>query len=147
MGSTGRASLRVVRIKKLNLDTKGIKESTQYRGRIPEDSGLEPVSNNRITLKTADTNNNAILFQFHLSKDNATMSVIGYRKGIPEIKAAVKVDAQRPSLDKVITSGSSAEQRQATKLKDLFAKSLEVKENHLTHISQELLARKLNRRR
>lgn len=142
MGSTGRGTYASRKGKKIDNETFGIKGATAFKGKVPEGKGLEPVSPNKITLKIPAGNNDNVLFQFKLSKNNKLMTIIGYKNGVPEVKCKVQVDAGQPSLDKVIATGSKSEKIQATKMKDLFAKSTEIKENQLGSIANALLRKK-----
>lgn len=145
MGSTGHSLYGASRTGNLGTDTYGIDGAVVYRGRVPEDSGLEPVGANKITLKVPASDGNNILFQFRLSKDSRTMTTLAYKNGVPEVKCKVAVDSGQPSLDKVIAEGSKAQKIQATKMKDLFAKSTEIKENQLGSIADKLLENKRKR--
>jgi hypothetical protein len=142
MGSTGRGTYASRKSKKIDNETFGIKGATAFKGKVPEGKGLEPVSPNKITLKIPAGNNDNVLFQFKLSKNNKLMTIIGYKNGVPEVKCKVQVDAGQPSLDKVIATGSKTEKMQAVKMKDLFAKSTEIKENQLGSIANSLLRKK-----
>ena len=142
MGSTGRGLYAKRKQKKLDDDTFGIVGATAFKGKVPEGKGLEPVSPNKITLKVPAGKNDNVLFQFKLSKNNKLMTIVGYKNGVPEVKCKVSVDAGQPSLDKVIATGSKAEKVQATKMKDLFAKSTNIKENQLGAIANKLLTKK-----
>ena len=73
------------------------------------------------------------------------MTIIGYRNSVPEIKSKVAVDSTNPSLDKVMKDGSKAQRQQAVKMKDLFSKSTQIKENQLQSIAQKLLNKKKQR--
>ena len=142
MGSTGRGTYAKRKSKRLDEDTFGIVGATAFKGKVPEGKGLEPVSPNKITLKVPAGKNDNVLFQFKLSKNNKLMTITGYKNGVPEVKCKVSVDAGQPSLDKVIATGSKTEKMQATKMKDLFAKSTEIKENQLGAIANKLLTKK-----
>lgn len=142
MGSTGRGLYAKRKQKKLDDDTFGIVGATAFKGKVPEGKGLEPVSPNKITLKVPAGKNDNVLFQFKLSKNNKLMTITGYKNGVPEVKCKVSVDAGQPSLDKVIATGSKQEKMQATKMKDLFAKSTNIKENQLGAIANKLLTKK-----
>lgn len=142
MGSTGRGAYAKKKSPKLDDDTFGIKGATAFKGKVPEGKGLDPVGPNKITLKVPTKNNDNVLFQFKLSKNNKLMTIIGYKNGVPEVKCKVKVDAGQPSLDRVIALGSKAEKIQATKMKDLFAKSTNIKENQLGAIANKLIQKK-----
>jgi hypothetical protein len=141
MGSTGRGTYASRKAKRLDEDTFGIVGATAFKGKVPEGKGLEPVSPNKITLKVPAGKNDNVLFQFKLSKNGKLMTIIGYKNGMPEVKCKVQVDAGQPSLDKVIATGSKQERMQAVKLKDLFAKSTEIKENQLGAIANKLKAK------
>jgi len=145
MGSTGHSLYEASRTGNLGTDTYGIGGAVVYRGRIPEDSGLEPVGANKITLKVPATDGNNILFQFRLSKDNRTMTILAYKNGVPEVRCKVAVDSGQPSLDRVMATGSRAQKLQAVKMKDLFAKSTEIRENQLGGIANKLLENKRKR--
>jgi hypothetical protein len=71
------------------------------------------------------------------------MAIVGYMNGVPEVKCKVAVDAGSPSLDKLMaTTNSPTVRSQAVKMKDLFAKSTEVKEYQLGSIANTLLNKK-----
>ena len=142
MGSTGRGTAGFRRPEQTSDETFGIKGAIPFKGKIPDNSGLEPVGSNKITLKIPATDGSNILFQFKLTKDNKYMTIIGYKNGVPEVKCKVQVDAGQPSLDKVMATGTASAKAQAVKMKDLFAKSTEVKEYQLGAIAQELLTDK-----
>ena len=145
MGSTGHSIFRRKGKGAIDNDTFGIAGAVVFKGKVPTGSGLDKPSANRITLKVPSTRGDNILFQFRLSKDSRTMTVIGYRNSVPEIKSEVAVDSTNPSLDKVMKEGSSAQRQQAVKMKDLFSKSTQIKENQLQSIAQKLLNKKKQR--
>ena len=145
MGSTGHSLYEASRTGNLGTDTYGISGAVVYKGRIPEDSGLEPVGANKITLKVPATDGNNILFQFRLSKDSRTMTILAYKNGVPKVRCKVAVDSGQPSLDRVMATGSRAQKLQAVKMKDLFAKSTEIRENQLGGIANKLLENKRKR--
>lgn len=142
MGSTGRGTYLKRKSQKLDDDTFGIIGATAFKGKVPEGKGLDPVGPNKITLKVPTKNNDNVLFQFKLSKNSKLMTIIGYKNGVPEVKCKVQVDAGQPSLDKVIATGSKSEKIQATKMKDLFSKSTNIKENQLGAIANKLVQKK-----
>lgn len=142
MGSTGHGKYQYSRGGNVNNENFGILNAVNFKGKVPTDSGLEPVGSNKITLKVPATDKSTILFQFKLSKDSKTMTIIGFKDGVPEVKCKVAVDSGQPSLDKVMATGSSAQKQQAIKMKDLFSKSTNVKENQLGAIAQKLLQNK-----
>ena len=142
MGSTGRGSYGRKGQGEMSSETFGIPNAVVFKGKPPEDSGVEKPGSNKVTLKVPAVDGTNILFQFKLSKDNKLMTIIGYKNGVPEVKCKVAVDAGQPSLDKVMATGSKAEKANAVKMKDLFAKSEDIKENQLGAIAQELLRRK-----
>ena len=145
MGSTGHSLFGGKGTGTLDNDTFGIKGAVVFKGRVPPGSGLDKPSANRITLKVPSIGGDNILFQFRLSKDSKTMTIIGYRNSIPEIRSKVAVDSVNPSLDKVMKDGSKAQRQQAVKMKDLFSKSTQIKENQLQSIAQKLLNKKKQR--
>ena len=145
MGSTGHSLFRGKGTGALDNDTFGIKGAVVFKGKVPPNSGLDKPSANRITLKVHSTGGDNILFQFRLSKDSKTMTIIGYRNSVPEIRSKVAVDSVNPSLDKVMKDGSKAQRQQAVKMKDLFSKSTQIKENQLQSIAQKLLNKKKQR--
>jgi hypothetical protein len=142
MGSTGRGTYAKKRSKRLDDDTFGIAGATAFKGKVPEGKGLDPVGPNKITLKVPAKNNDNVLFQFKLSKNNKLMTIIGYKNGVPEVKCKVQVDSGHPSLDRVIALGTKSEKIQATKMKELFAQSVDVKENQLGAIANKLIQKK-----
>ena len=142
MGSTGKGLFSRRKQGELSSETFGIPNAVVFKGKPPADSGIDKPSSNKITLKIPANDGTNILFQFKLSKDNKLMTIIGYKNGVPEVKCKVAVDAGQPSLDKVMATGSRAEAANAVKMKDLFAKSEDVKENQLGAIAQELLKKK-----
>ena len=142
MGSTGRGSYGRKGQGEMSSETFGIPNAVVFKGKPPEDSGVEKPGSNKVTLKVPAVDGTNILFQFKLSKDNKLMTIIGYKNGVPEVKCKVAVDAGQPSLDKVMATGSKAEKANAVKMKDLFAKSEDIKENQLGAIAQELLRKK-----
>ena len=142
MGSTGHGKYQYSRGGDVNNENFGIMNAVNFKGKVPANSGLEPVSSNKITLKVPATDKSTILFQFKLSKDSRTMTIIGFKDGVPEVKCKVAVDSGQPSLDKVMANGSKAQKQQAIKMKDLFSKSTDVKENQLGAIAHKLLQNK-----
>ena len=142
MGSTGHG-MYSKGSKVTDSDTFGIAGAIRFKGKIDPSTGLEPATNNKITLKVPAINGNNVLFQFKLSRDNKTMTIVGYMNGVPEVKCKVAVDAGSPSLDKLMaTTNSPIVRSQAVKMKDLFAKSTEVKEYQLGSIANTLLNKK-----
>lgn len=142
MGSTGRGFYGRKGQGEISSETFGIPNAVVFKGTPPENSGVEKPGSNKVTLKVPAIDGSNILFQFKLSKDNKLMTIIGYKNGVPEVKCKVAVDAGQPSLDKVMATGNKTEKANAVKMKDLFAKSEDVKENQLGAIAQELLRKK-----
>ena len=145
MGSTGHGIYKSSKSGNTGTETFGIAGAVRYAGKVPENSGLEPVGNNKITLKLEARDNTNIIFQFKLSKDGEDMTIIGYNNAKPVVKCKVAVDAGAPSLDKLITTGNRTERLNAVKMKDLFAKSTTIKENQLSSIAHKLLENKAKR--
>ena len=145
MGSTGHGIYKTSKTGNVGDETFGIANAVIFKGKVPENSGLEPVGQNRITLKVKADDGNNILFQFRLSKDNNMMTIIGYKSGIPEVKAKVAVDSGQPSLADVIKHGSKSQVNNAIKLRDLFQKSTDVKESQLGSIADKLIRNKRKR--
>lgn len=143
MGSTGHGLFNRSRDGAGGDDTFGIAHAIVYKGKIPTESGMQPVGANKITLKIPVSQKTNILFQFKLSKDSKLMTIIGYKDSVPTMRAKVSVDAQKPSIDKVIQNGDSKERQQALKLKDLMNKSTTVDESKLPSIAQKLLRKKM----
>ena len=142
MGSTGHSLYRKGS-DVTDTETFGIIGAVRYKGKIPENSGLDKPSNSKITLKVQASDGSHILFQFKLSKDNKAMTIIGYKNSVPEVKCKVAVDSGQPSLDKVLATTNSVKvKNQVVKMKDLFAKSTEIKENQLGSIANSLLMKK-----
>lgn len=142
MGSTGHGLFKKSRTGNVNTETFGIPGAVNFKGKVPKDSGLDPVGSNKITLKLPAGKISNILFQFKLSKSGEEMTIIGYKDGMPEIKSKVQVDARFPSLDKVIATGSKSEKAQALKMKDLMSKSSTMSEDQLSAIANKLLRSK-----
>jgi purine-nucleoside phosphorylase len=138
MGSTGHTPYAGRKSKNTDTETFGMSSVVNFRGKVPKDSGLSPVSANRITLKMTGTSKSNIIFQFSLTKDGRAMNIVGYKAGVPEIKAKVAVDAQRPSISALLNSNSATVRRNAIKLKDLMAKSGDMNETKLKPIANEL---------
>ena len=145
MGSTGHTPYAGRKSKNTDTETFSMSSVVNFRGKVPKDSGLSPVSANRITLKMTGTSKSNIIFQFFLTKDGRAMNIIGYKDGIPEIKAKVAVDAQRPSIGTLLNSNSATVRRNALNMKDLMAKSVDINETKLKPIANEL-ERKRNMR-
>lgn len=145
MGSTGHGLYKSSKTGNTGTDTFGIPGAVRYAGKVPENSGLEPVGNNKITLKLEARDKTNILFQFRLTKDSEEMIIIGYNNGNPVVKCKVAVDAGSPSLDKLLATGSKTEKLNAVKMKDLFAKSTQIKESQLSSIAHKLLENKAKR--
>lgn len=140
MGSTGHGLYKTSKTGNVNTETFGIPGAINYKGKVPAGKGLDPVGSNKITLKVPTLDKSNVLFQFKLAKDEKTMTITGFKDGVPEIKCKVAVDSGSPSLDKVMATGSKSEKLNAVKLKDLFNQSTEIKENQLGAIANKLIA-------
>lgn len=145
MGSTGHGTYQSSRSGNTGTETFGIAGAVRYTGKVPENSGLEPVGNNKVTLKLEARDKTNIIFQFKLSKDGEDMTIVGYNNAVPVVKCKVAVDAGSPSLDKLIAKGNRTERLNAVKMKDLFAKSTDIKESQLGSIAHKLLENKAKR--
>lgn len=145
MGSTGHGIYKSSKSGNTGTETFGIPGAVRYAGKVPENSGLEPVGNNKITLKVEARDKTNIIFQFKLSKDGEDMTIIGFNNSIPVVKCKVSVDAGSPSLDKLLATGNRTERLNAVKMKDLFAKSTDIKESQLGAIAHKLLEKKAKR--
>ena len=145
MGSTGHGIYKSSKTGNTGTETFGIPGAVRYAGKVPEGSGLDPVGNNKITLKLEARDKTNIIFQFKLSKDGEDMTIIGYNNSTPVVKCKVAVDAGSPSLDRLISTGNRTERLNAVKMKDLFAKSTTIKENQLSSIAHKLLENKAKR--
>lgn len=145
MGSTGHGIYKSSKTGNTGTETFGIAGAVRYAGKVPPDSGLDPVGNNKITLKLEARDKTNILFQFRLSKDGESMIILGYNNGNPVVKCKVAVDAGSPSIDKLLATGNRTERLNAVKMKDLFAKSTQVKESQLSSIAHKLLENKAKR--
>lgn len=142
MGSTGHGTYKQSRTGNVNTETFGIAGAVNYKGKVPQNSGLEPVGSNKITLKLPGLKQSNIIFQFKLSKDSEDMTIIGFKDGVPEVKCKVQVDSGHPSLNEVIANGSKTEKLQAIKMKDLMHQSSTVSEDQLSAIANKLLRNK-----
>ena len=145
MGSTGHGLYKSSKSGNTGTETFGIPGAVRYAGKVPENSGLDPVGNNKITLKLEARDKTNIIFQFKLSKDGEDMTIVGYNNAVPVVKCKVAVDAGSPSLDKLIATGNRTERLNAVKMKDLFAKSTQIKESQLSSIAHKLLENKAKR--
>lgn len=145
MGSTGHGIYKSSKSGNTGTETFGIAGAVRYAGKVPDNSGLEPVGNNKITLKLEARDNTNIIFQFKLTKDSENMIIIGYNNGNPVVKCKVAVDSGSPSLDRLLVTGNKTEKLNAVKMKDLFAKSTQIKENQLSSIAHKLLENKAKR--
>ena len=145
MGSTGHGLYKSSKSGNTGTETFGIAGAVRYTGKVPADSGLDPVGNNKITLKLQAKDKSNILFQFKLTKDGENMIIVGYNNSMPVVKCKVSVDAGQPSLDKLLVTGNRTERINAVKMKDLFAKSTQVKESQLGQIAHKLLENKAKR--
>lgn len=145
MGSTGHGLYKSSKSGNTGTETFGIPGAVRYAGKVPENSGLDAVGNNKITLKLEARDKTNILFQFRLSKDGENMTIIGYNNSNPVVKCKVAVDAGSPSLDKLLATGNRTERLNAVKMKDLFAKSTQIKESQLSAIAHKLLENKAKR--
>lgn len=145
MGSTGHGLYKSSKSGNTGTETFGIAGAIRYTGKVPADSGLDPVGNNKITLKLEAKDKSNILFQFKLTKDGNNMIIVGYNNSMPVVKCKVSVDAGSPSLDKLLVTGNRTERLNAVKMKDLFAKSTQVKESQLGQIAHKLLENKAKR--
>lgn len=142
MGSTGHGIYKKSKTGNVNTETFGIAGAVNYKGKVPKDSGLDPVGSNKITLKLPGLKQSNIIFQFKLSKDNEQMTIIGYKDGMPEVKCKVQVDSGHPSLNEVIATGNKKERMQAIKMKDLMHQSSKVSEDQLSAIANKLIRSK-----
>jgi hypothetical protein len=145
MGSTGHGLYKSSKSGNTGTETFGIPGAVRYAGKVPENSGLDKVGNNKITLKLEAGDKSNILFQFKLTKAGDEMIILGYNNSTPVVKCKVAVDAGSPSLDKLLATGNRTERLNAVKMKDLFAKSTEVKESQLSAIAHTLLKNKAKR--
>jgi len=145
VGSTGHGTYQSSRSGNTGTETFGIAGAVRYAGKVPENSGLDPVGNNKITLKLEAKDNTNIIFQFKLSKDGEDMTILGYNNSVPVVKCKVAVDAGSPSLDKLIATGNRTERLNAVKMKDLFAKSTNIKESQLSAIAHKLMENRAKR--
>lgn len=145
MGSTGHGLYKSSKTGNTGTETFGIAGAVRYAGKVPDNSGLEPVGNNKITLKIEARDKSNILFQFKLTKDGENMIILGYNNSVPVVKCKVAVDSGSPSLDKLLATGNRTEKLNAVKMKDLFAKSTTIKENQLGSIAHKLLENKAKR--
>lgn len=142
MGSTGHGTFQSSKLGNVNNETFGIKGAVNFSGKVPANSGLDPVGSNKITLKIPINKQDNVIFQFKLSKDERWMFVTAYKNGIPEVKCKVKVDSASPSLNKLLTSSNASERSNALKMKELMSQSSTMDENKLTPIANKLLANK-----
>lgn len=142
MGSTGHGTFNQSKTGNVNNETFDIKGAVNYSGKVPAGSGLEPVGNNKITLKLPINKKDSVIFQFKLSKDDKWMFVTAYKNGIPEVKCKVKVDSASPSLNKLLVSKNASERNNALKMKELMSQSPSMNENKLTPIARKLLNEK-----
>lgn len=142
MGSTGHGIFKRSKTGNVNDETFGISGAVNFKGKVPKNSGLDPVGSNKITLKLPAGKQSNILFQFKLNKDSSLMTIIGYKDGMPEVKCKVQVDSGHPSLNQVIANGTSTEKQQAIKMKDLMHKSSTMSEDQLSAIANKLLRNK-----
>lgn len=133
MGATGHSLFR--KRSESASGTFGIGKAVVYKGAVPPDSNLDTPSRNKLTLKVP-TNDGNVLYQFKLSKDKQTMTVIGYLDGPKEVKAKVTVDAKRPSLDH--TGDSRQETANVRKLRDLMSRSSVISDEQLGQIARSL---------
>ena len=145
MGSTGHGLYKTSKSGNTGTETFGIAGAVRFTGKVPAESGLDPVGNNKITLKLEARDSTNILFQFKLSKDGENMIILGYNNSVPVVKCKVAVDSGSPSLDKLLATGNRTEKLNAVKMKDLFAKSTQVKESQLSAIAHKLLENKAKR--
>lgn len=145
MGSTGHGLYKSSKSGNTGTETFGIAGAVRYAGKVPENSGLDAPGNNKITLKLEAKDNTNIIFQFRLSKNGEDMTIIGFNNAKPVVKCKVAVDAGSPSLDKLIATGTRTERLNAVKMKDLFAKSTEIKESQLSAIAHKLIENRQKR--
>lgn len=142
MGSTGHASLTSSNAgggSDLNF---GIKGAVSYSGKVPINSGLEPVGSNKVTLKMPINRQDNVIFQFKLSKDNKLMFITAYKNGVPEVRCKVSVDSKSPDLNKLLNSPKASERSAALKMKELISQAPNMDEGKLDPISKKLLADK-----
>lgn len=142
MGSTGHGTYKQSKTGNVNTETFGIAGAINYKGKVPKNSGLDPVGSNKITLKIPVGRQTNIIFQFKLSKDSELMTILGYKDGKPEVKCKVQVDSGFPSLDKVIATGDKHEKLQAIKMKELMNQSSTMSQDQLGAIANKLLRNK-----
>lgn len=135
MGATGHG----VFPKREHIDTVtfGIGNAVTYKGQIPPKSGLEPVSQKKVTLKLPSKDGN-VLLQFRLSKDQRSLIVSGYQDGQKAIKTNLTLSAVSPSVQSIIQNGSGHVLVQATTLQQLMAKSSMISDYQLQQIVEYL---------
>lgn len=120
MGSTGHGYYQKSRTGNVNSVTFDIADAINFKGRLPERSGMYPPANNRITLKIPTYDKDTALFQFRLNRDNTELIVYAYKDGINEQTAHVNLSAREPSLDALMRFGKNVEKKNAMKIRDLM---------------------------
>lgn len=140
MGSTGRGNYKTSRTGNVNDENFGIAGAVNFKGKIPTEAKLDPVGNNKVTLKVNSSGKQDIIFQFKLRKDN-TMSIMAYdpNRGV---RSQIAVSSSSPSIERVIRTGSKTESRNALAIKDMMARSTKIDESQLGAIANKLLRNK-----
>lgn len=140
MGSTGHSLTWQSRTGNVNTETFGIDGAVNFKGKLPTNSGMDKVGNNRITLKVKSSDKLDILYQFKLTKDNRlSISAFDPNTGTD---ASVILAGQFPSLDTALRTGLNKDRQSVNKIKTFMAKSSTIDEGQLRAIAEKLRTNK-----
>lgn len=142
MGSTGHGFYKKSITGNVNTETFDVENAVNFKGKVPEHSGLDKPGNQRITLKLQSANKTTTLFQFRITKNDDALIMTGYRNSRPEVKSRIHLDATRPSIDRLLKSSSRGDRTNAEKMKKLMQDSSEIDDDTLLRIAQKLIKEK-----
>jgi len=149
MGATGAGGSRVRTSKPASEKTFGIRNARRLQtGTNIPNAGFKP-TDDTITIAADTDEGKDIVFQFKLLKGDK-MKITAYDPNVPS-KGRVSVNADRPSLDAVMTNpkATTEDKQNAMKIRDMFQRTDSgIKESSLGRIANELKkkARKKGRR-
>ena len=147
MGATG-ASGSGVKRGDTSQSTFGLKSARRLEDSANPKGARFSTSGDNIVIAASSDEGKDIVFQFKLLKGDK-MGITAYDPNIPN-RGKVSVNADRPSLDSVISNpkASSSEKSNAMKIRDMMQRTESgIKESSLGRIANELKKRKLRKPR
>lgn len=135
MGSTGMGIFRQS-TEVINRNTYGIDNARAFFGNLPKSTGMDKIGANLTTLRISSYDTQDIIFQFKLLK-GGKLSIRAYDPN-SSTRANVTVDADSPSLDRVIRYGEREDKNNAQKIRAMMNKSSTISESQLVKIAQDL---------